>query len=122
MPADVIDHEIDPATYGPSLGYHETVVRWARANNTTLRALLRGFGGYGARIVVGTPEQAADTIEEWYRTGAADGFNLMVDEFPTGLETVVDELVPILQERGVFHREYEHETLRARLAARRRSA
>jgi len=72
--------------------------------------------------VVGTPEQAADTIEDWYRSRAADGINLMIDEFPRGLETVVDHLVPILQERGVFHREYEHATLRGRLAARARPA
>lgn len=100
IPSAILDREVDPVTYGPSLGYHETVVRWVRANNTSLRHVLRGFGGYGARIVVGTPEQAADTIEDWYRTGAADGFNLMIDEFPRGLETVVDELVPILQRRG----------------------
>ncbi|MDP4332177.1 NtaA/DmoA family FMN-dependent monooxygenase [Curtobacterium sp. A7_M15] len=118
IPATILDREVDPVTYGPSLGYHETVVRWVRAHNTSLRQVLRGFGGYGARIVVGTPEQAADTIEEWYRTGAADGFNLMIDEFPRGLETVVDQLVPILQRRGVFHREYEDVTLRGRLGAR----
>ncbi|SDR02536.1 Flavin-dependent oxidoreductase, luciferase family (includes alkanesulfonate monooxygenase SsuD and methylene tetrahydromethanopterin reductase) [Curtobacterium sp. UNCCL20] len=122
IPAAILDREVDPVTYGPSLGYHETVVRWVRAHNTSLREVLRGFGGYGARIVVGTPEQAADTVEEWYRTGAADGFNLMIDEFPRGLETVVDELVPILQDRGVFHREYEDVTLRGRFAARRRPA
>ncbi|MFJ3383136.1 MULTISPECIES: NtaA/DmoA family FMN-dependent monooxygenase [unclassified Curtobacterium] len=122
IPAWILDRQVDPVTYGPSLGYHETVVRWVRAHNTTLRDVLRGFGGYGARIVVGTPEQAADTIEDWYRSRAADGINLMIDEFPRGLETVVDELVPILQERGVFHREYEHTTLRGRLAARARDA
>lgn len=122
IPTAILDREVDPVTYGPSLGYHETVVRWVRSNNTSLREVLRGFGGYGARIVVGTPEQAADTVEEWYRTGAADGFNLMIDEFPRGLETVVDELVPILQRRGVFHREYEDVTLRGRFAARRRTA
>jgi len=122
IPSSILDREVDPVTYGPSLGYHETVVRWVRANNTSLRDVLRGFGGYGARIVVGTPEQAADTIEDWYRTGAADGVNLMIDEFPRGIETVVDELVPILQRRGVFHREYEDVTLRGRLAARRHAA
>jgi FMN-dependent oxidoreductase (nitrilotriacetate monooxygenase family) len=120
LPAEVIDHPIDPATYGPSLGYHETVTTWAReqtAAGATVRDLVRQFGGYGARIVVGTPEQAADTIEEWYRTGAADGFNLMIDEFPRGLETVADHLVPILQERGLFRRSYEEPTLRGRLRA-----
>lgn len=120
VPEAILDRRIDPATYGPSLGYRQTVLTWVRENNTSIRDLVRNFGGYGARIVVGTPEQAADSIEEWFLSGAADGFNLMIDEFPRGLETVVDHLVPILQERGLFHRSYEETTLRDRFAARRR--
>ncbi|WFR66018.1 LLM class flavin-dependent oxidoreductase [Curtobacterium flaccumfaciens] len=48
IPAAILDREVDPVTYGPSLGYHETVVRWVRSHNTSLREVLRGFGGYGA--------------------------------------------------------------------------
>jgi alkanesulfonate monooxygenase SsuD/methylene tetrahydromethanopterin reductase-like flavin-dependent oxidoreductase (luciferase family) len=120
IPAWILDREVDPATFARSLGYRQTIVTWARARGQALplRAMVREFGGYGARIVVGTPEQAADSIEEWYRSGAADGFNLMIDEFPRGLETVVDHLVPILRAKGIFHHEYEDTTLRGRFRAR----
>lgn len=48
-------------------------------------------------------------------TGAADGFSLMVDVLPSGLQDIGTPLVPELQRRGVFHEDYEHETLRASL-------
>lgn len=116
IPDRYLDREVDVATYGKSIGYRRTVLRWVRENNTSVRELVRGFGGYGARIVVGTPEQVADSIEEWFAAGAADGFNLMIDRFPTGLAEVVDHVVPILQDRGLFRREYGATTLRGRFA------
>ncbi|GAA3670241.1 NtaA/DmoA family FMN-dependent monooxygenase [Microbacterium marinilacus] len=115
VPDSILDREVDPVTFPRSLSYQQGIVRWVRRHNTSLRDVLRGFGGYGARIIVGTPEQVADSIEEWFRAGAADGFNLMADEFPRGLATFVDEVVPILQERGLFRREYAETTLRQRL-------
>ncbi len=57
-------------------------------------------GGGGHRAVIGTPGQVADTIEAWFRAEAADGFNLMPDAFPSGLDTFVDEVVPLLRKRG----------------------
>ncbi|GAA4672150.1 NtaA/DmoA family FMN-dependent monooxygenase [Frondihabitans cladoniiphilus] len=114
IPPEYLDRPFDENTYGASVGYRRTVTRWVRENNTSVRALVRGFGGYGARIVVGTPEQVADSIETWFHAGAADGFNLMVDRFPTGLAEIVDHVIPLLQERGLFHREYEEPTLRGR--------
>lgn len=116
IPDHVLDRTVDEASYAHSLGYRRTVLRWVRENNTSVRDLVRAFGGYGARIVVGTPEQVADSIEQWFRLGAADGFNLMIDRFPTGLAEVVDHVVPLLQERGLFRREYGARTLRGRFA------
>jgi FMN-dependent oxidoreductase (nitrilotriacetate monooxygenase family) len=88
-------------------------VNLARRGNLTVRQLLRALGGgVGHRIIVGTPEQIADDIEAWFRAGAADGFNLMPDVLPTGLEVFVDTVVPILQRRGLFRREYSGSTLR----------
>lgn len=85
----------------------------ARRGNLTVRELLRALGGgVGHRIIVGTPEQIADDIEAWFTAGAADGFNLMPDVLPTGLETFVDTVVPILQKRGLFRRDYAGTTLR----------
>ncbi|MET0221443.1 MAG: LLM class flavin-dependent oxidoreductase, partial [Tardiphaga sp.] len=88
-------------------------VAMARKDNLTVRQLLKALGGgVGHRIIVGTPEAIADDIEAWFKAGAADGFNLMPDVLPTGLETFVDEVVPLLQKRGIFRRDYEGTTLR----------
>jgi FMN-dependent oxidoreductase (nitrilotriacetate monooxygenase family) len=91
-------------------------VALARRDRLTVRQLLRALGGgVGHRIVVGTPEAIADDIEAWFRAGAADGFNLMPDVLPEGLETFVDAVVPILQRRGLFRQDYSGSTLRDHL-------
>jgi alkanesulfonate monooxygenase SsuD/methylene tetrahydromethanopterin reductase-like flavin-dependent oxidoreductase (luciferase family) len=66
-------------------------------------------------MVVGTPEQVADEIEAFFTAGAADGFNLNHDFYPVGLDLIVDHLVPELQRRGLFRKEYESTTLRGHL-------
>lgn len=91
-------------------------VALARRDHLTVRQLLRALGGgVGHRIIVGTPERIADDIEAWFHSGAADGFNLMLDVLPDGLEAFVDAVVPILQRRGLFRRDYEGSTLRDHL-------
>ena len=87
-----------------------------RREGLTVRELVRELaGGGGHRVIVGTPEQIADDIEHWFRAGAADGFNLMPDALPGGLEAFVDGVVPLLQQRGLFRRDYEGRTLRDHL-------
>jgi hypothetical protein len=54
----------------------------------------------------------ADTIELWFTNGAADGFNIMPAVLPSGLELFVEQVVPILQSRGLFRNEYTGLTLR----------
>ncbi|MFD3509499.1 LLM class flavin-dependent oxidoreductase [Nocardia sp. NPDC058666] len=79
----------------------------------TLRGLLhRLAGARGHRVFAGTPEQVADTIEQWFTQGAADGFNVMPPYYPGGLEVFTETVVPILQERGLFRTEYTGTTLR----------
>ncbi|OMF12079.1 monooxygenase [Paenibacillus amylolyticus] len=63
---------------------------------------------------IGTPDQIADQIQEWFEGEAADGFNVRT-VVPNGLEDFVELVVPVLQERGLFRTEYEHETLRENL-------
>ncbi|PWW43459.1 MULTISPECIES: LLM class flavin-dependent oxidoreductase [Paenibacillus] len=63
---------------------------------------------------IGTPDQIADQIQEWFEGGAADGFNIRT-VVPNGLADFVDLVVPVLQDRGLFRTEYEHETLRGNL-------
>ncbi|GAA1930233.1 hypothetical protein GCM10009737_35230 [Nocardioides lentus] len=85
----------------------------AREESLTVRQLLLRLGsGRGHRAFTGTPEQVADTIEEWVRAGAADGFNVMPPVLPRGLEDFVTHVVPLLQQRGLVRREYAGSTLR----------
>ncbi|WP_068164211.1 LLM class flavin-dependent oxidoreductase [Rhodococcus phenolicus] len=79
----------------------------------TLRQLLHKLAGArGHNVVAGTAVQIADTIEQWFRGGAADGFNIMPPQYPQGLEAFTSSVVPILQERGLFRTEYTGTTLR----------
>lgn len=72
-------------------------------------------GGRGHREIVGTPEQIADQLQEWFENEAADGFNIMPPTFPDGLKDIVDLVIPELQRRGLFRTEYEGSTLRENL-------
>ena len=95
---------------------YEAAVSLARRDDLTVRQLIQRLGGgTGHRILAGTPEQIANTIEDWFRAGAADGFNLMPDVLPSGAEAFVEHVVPILQKRELFRTEYDGDTLRGRL-------
>ena len=85
----------------------------ARREGLTVRQLLvRLGGGRGHRTFTGTPEQVADTIQHWFESGAADGFNVMPPLLPGGLDEFVDHVVPELRRRGLFRHEYTGKTLR----------
>ncbi|MCY7766796.1 NtaA/DmoA family FMN-dependent monooxygenase [Bacillus inaquosorum] len=63
-------------------------------------------------VIVGTAEEVADFMEEWFVKGACDGFAIQPDVSFDGIRDFVDQVVPILQERGLFHDDYEGTTLR----------
>jgi FMN-dependent oxidoreductase (nitrilotriacetate monooxygenase family) len=85
----------------------------ARRDRLTVRQLIRRLGGStGHRLIAGTPEAIADDIEAWFLAGAADGFNLMPDVLPEGLEVFVDHIVPLLRRKGIFRTHYSGRTLR----------
>lgn len=86
----------------------------ARRDRLTLRQLIRaqGSGSTNHRSIVGTPQVIADSIEAWFRSGAIDGFNLMPDVLPSGLETFVEQVVPLLRKKGIFRSHYTGSTLR----------
>jgi len=66
-------------------------------------------------VVVGTPAKIADTIQQWFEQGAADGFNVMPPVLPESLNDFVDLVIPELQRRGIFRTAYEGKTLRENL-------
>lgn len=78
-----------------------------RREKPTLRQLLSYLAGArGHFVTAGTPEQIADLMEDWFRDGAADGFNLMPPVLPAMLDVFIAEVVPLLQRRGLFRTEY----------------
>ena len=88
----------------------------AKRRNLTIRQL-RDYAAVssGHRVLMGTPTQIADDLESWFKAGACDGFAIMTPYSPQPFERFVDGVVPILQERGLFRRDYEGKTLREHL-------
>lgn len=88
----------------------------ARSEGLTIRQLYEQLAnGRGHLSLVGSAEQVADTLTDWFEQGACDGFNIAAPYLPGSLDDFVDLVVPILQERGVFRKEYEGTTLRENL-------
>jgi alkanesulfonate monooxygenase len=93
----------------------ERAINLARRENLTVRQLAQRLGGYGGAAMVGTPASIADEMAEWLERRACDGFNVMFPYVPGGLVDFVEQVVPELQRRGLFRREYEGTTLREHL-------
>ncbi len=92
--------------------YAEQAVR----ENLTIRQLyMLASASRGHRLMVGTPEQIADGLQDWVDHDAADGFNVLPPYSPAGFADFTELVVPELQRRGVFRTEYEGSTLRANL-------
>lgn len=88
----------------------------ADKENMTIRELaVHVAGSRGHNIIFGDPVQIADHMEEWFTSGACDGFNLMLPYFPGSLKDFVELVVPELQKRGLFREKYEGRTLRENL-------
>ncbi len=93
----------------------ERVIALAKRENLTVRQLAQRLGGYGGVAFVGTAATIADEMEEWLVSEGSDGFNVMFPYLPGGLDDFVDQVVPELQRREIFRREYEGRTLRENL-------
>jgi alkanesulfonate monooxygenase SsuD/methylene tetrahydromethanopterin reductase-like flavin-dependent oxidoreductase (luciferase family) len=88
----------------------------ARRENLTLRDLYNLVAAArGHWVLCGSAERVADTLQLWFDERAADGFNIMPPYFPQGFDDFVDLVVPILQDRGLFRRDYAGSTLRDHL-------
>src|SRR5690606_19622738 len=100
---------------GPK-GRYATVMRIIETEQPTVRGLLgRLAAGGGHCTMVGTPERIADEMARWLLNEGADGFNLMPPALPGGIEDFVEQVVPVLQQRGLFRKEYTSSTLRGHL-------
>ena len=101
------------ATAGKAGSRSQLVLDIICRENLTVRQVLHRFAGArGHYVFAGTPVQVADEIQRWFEGGAADGFNIMPPWLPGGFDAFADEVVPILQSRGLFRTEYSGRTLR----------
>ena len=87
----------------------------ARRENLTVRQLAQRLGGHGGLAMIGTAKTIADEMEEWLMTEASDGFTVQFPYLPGGLDDFCAQVVPELQRRGLFRRDYEGKTLRDNL-------
>ncbi len=105
-----------PLPGGRNSEFTTVMMQRARAENWTIRQLYELVsGGFWHLGVVGTPAMIADMMEEWFTTGAADGFNIQPPCIPVSAEDFVELVTPELQRRGLFRTEYETTTLREHL-------
>ncbi len=106
--------ELPPSTM--MQGHARVLQSIAKRRNLTIRQL-RDYAAVssGHRVLMGTPTQIADDLESWFRSGACDGFAIMTPYSPQPFGRFVDQVVPILQERGLFRKDYEGTTLRDHL-------
>jgi FMN-dependent oxidoreductase (nitrilotriacetate monooxygenase family) len=113
------DDVLDPAWFAydedqaAPVGFVRVLADLAGTEEVTLRQAVRRFDG-GHRLVVGTPEDVAATILDWWQDGVVDGFTLQPPVLPDDLERFVRLVVPILQAAGAHPRHYEEPTIRAR--------
>jgi FMN-dependent oxidoreductase (nitrilotriacetate monooxygenase family) len=115
---DISGHDLDapvppPPPFQGSRTFTSVLYDMAKRENMTLRDLYNlTAAARGHWVVCGTPKTIADTFEQWFVEGAADGFNILPAHFPGAFDEFVDLVVPELQRRGLFRRDYEGTTLR----------
>ena len=104
--------EVSKLSQSRAVGMVET----ARRENLTVRQVYeRLLVSKGHRQLIGSPSDVADSLQEWFEQGGADGYNIMPSVMPGGLVDFVDLVVPELQRRGLFRKAYAGAMLRDHL-------
>lgn len=107
----VPEHMLKTAFANPQDPRSPRALELVKAGMTIRDVLAHGVINYHP-VIVGTAEEVADFMEEWFVNGACDGFAIQPDVSFDGIRDFVDQVIPILQKRGLFHEDYEGATLR----------
>ena len=87
----------------------------ARLRKLTLKQMIERFMcSRGHLLVVGTAEEVADTMQNWFENEAADGFNVLFPSLPFDIDVFSESVIPILERRGLHIKPREGELLRER--------
>ena len=122
---DFSQHPVDEPLYEEILasmtglrGFLDRVVELSGTSNPSVNDFIKWSGRGTLRelpLFTGTPAQVADQMESWFHAEACDGFVLAATHMPGAYEDFVNLVVPELQRRGLFRREYAEGTLRDNL-------
>ena len=94
----------------------QKLIEMAKREKLTVRQLAQRVGGsFGSLEMIGTPETIADQMQAWLEREGSDGFNVLFPWLPGGLDDFCGRVVPELQRRGLFRRDYAGTTLREHL-------
>jgi FMN-dependent oxidoreductase (nitrilotriacetate monooxygenase family) len=113
------DAILDPERFVPApdriqaLGMTLGLVELLRHDRLTARQVVRKSAG-NHRLVLGTAEDVADAIIDYWADSTVDGYTIQPPRAPDDIVQFVDKVIPILQDRSVFRREYVPETMRDR--------
>jgi FMN-dependent oxidoreductase (nitrilotriacetate monooxygenase family) len=114
------DKPLDPELFSytedqrRAVGFVKSFADLAAAEEITPRQLVRRVEG-GHFLAIGTPREVADTILDWWGTGAVDGFNVHIQVLPDGIAEFNRDVIPLLQAAGAYPKEYDGSTIRERL-------
>ena len=100
-------------------GHYKEVAELTRRSGIGLRELGHRYGIGPLRDFVGSADKVADSLQHWFEAGACDGFMIQVPYLPGGLESFIRLVVPRLQDRALFRRDYTGTTLRDHLGLER---
>ncbi len=122
-PLPEIDPVVEETSETRGSGFHGAKARqladqWraeAKEKGQSIRAFVSSKTSRGDATFNGSYTEVADRLVDYARTGAVDGFNISPWLIPTGLDDIVNHLVPELQERGIYPTEYAGTTLRENL-------
>lgn len=109
-----IDGPVPDVSTGGVSSIGNGLIEMARRDNLTIRQLYK-IRSAGGRQLVGTASDIVDDMEQWFTSGAADGFNLCPAILPGGLDDFAEFILPELRRRGLFRTEYAASTLRGNL-------
>lgn len=96
-------------------GHYKEVAELTRKSGIGLKELGHRYGIGPLREFVGSADYVSSNLQRWYEAKACDGFMIQVPYLPGGLESFVRLVVPQLQDKGLFRKDYEGATLRDHL-------
>jgi FMN-dependent oxidoreductase (nitrilotriacetate monooxygenase family) len=101
-------------------GRVQQLIELGKRENLTIRQLILRFSVARGHVqAIGSTKKVADLMEQWFTEGGADGFNVVPPLLPNGFQDFVRLVVPELQRRGLFRKEYTGRTLRENLGLKR---